>query len=165
MLIYFLVFVFVNCVPATVHLCFTYANWSVADLVVEIDIVIWNPKLQALVYDILPLTTAIGPWKLSANEQFFVGAQPVVSLLQTTQIISDVYFITDHVAYASSNKIKIVWIETDPFILPGVDASHVYMRARRLVASTVRISTQTFWRALTTSVDSCAEIKNAPSAA
>ena len=35
----------------------------------------------------------------------------------------------------------------------------------RLVASTVRISTQTFWRALTTSVDSCAEIKNAPSAA
>ena len=33
-------------------------------------------KLQALVYDILPLTTAvfnyvIGPRKLSANEQFF----------------------------------------------------------------------------------------------
>ena len=42
-------------------------------------------KLQALVYDILPLTTAvfsyaIGSRKLSAsNEQFFVG---VVSLLQ-----------------------------------------------------------------------------------
>ena len=36
--------------------------------------------LQALVYDILPLTTAvfsyaIGPRKLSANEQFFVAAQ------------------------------------------------------------------------------------------
>ena len=36
-------------------------------------------KLQALVYDILPSTTAvfsypIGPRKLSANEQFFVGA-------------------------------------------------------------------------------------------
>ena len=60
-------------------------------------------KLQALVYDIFPSTTAvfsyaIGSRKLSANEQFFVGAQTVVSLLQTTQIISDVCFITDHVA-------------------------------------------------------------------
>ena len=67
------------------------------------------PKLQALVYDILPSTTAvfsyaIGSRKLSANEQFFVGAQTVVSLLQTTQIISHVCFITDHVTFASSNK-------------------------------------------------------------
>ena len=51
------------------------------------------PKLQALVYDILPSTTAvfsyaIGSWKLSANEQFFVAAQTVARLLQTTQIIS-----------------------------------------------------------------------------
>ena len=72
-----------------------------------------SEELQALVYDILPSTTAlfsyaIGPRKLSANEQFFVGAQIVVSLLQTTQIISDVYFITDHVAYASPNKTRIV---------------------------------------------------------
>ena len=70
-------------------------------------------KLQALVYDILPSTTAVfsyakGPRNLPANEQFFAGAQTVVSLLQTTPIISDVYFITDHVAYASSNKTKIV---------------------------------------------------------
>ena len=70
-------------------------------------------NLQALVYDILPSTTAvysyaIGSRKLSANEQFFVGAQTVVSLLQTTQSISDVCFITDHAAYASSNKNKIV---------------------------------------------------------
>ena len=48
-------------------------------------------KLQALVYDILPSTTAvftyaIGSRKLSANEQFFVRAQTVVSLLQTTEI-------------------------------------------------------------------------------
>ena len=61
----------------------------------------WNGrrKLQALVYDILPSTTAtfsyaIGPIKLSTNEQFFVGAQTVVSLLQTTQIVWDVCFIT-----------------------------------------------------------------------
>ena len=56
---------------------------------------VWDePKLQALVYDILPPTTAvfsyaIGSRKLSANEQFFVGAQTVVSFLQTTQIDDD----------------------------------------------------------------------------
>ena len=54
-----------------------------------------NLQLQALVYDILPSTIAvfsyaIGPRKLSANKQFFVGAQTVVCLLQTTQIISDI---------------------------------------------------------------------------
>ena len=57
-----------------------------------------SPKLQALVYDILPSSTAVfiyalGSRKLLAIEQFFVGAQTVVSLLQTTQIISDVYFM------------------------------------------------------------------------
>ena len=72
--------------------------------------VIIHPKLQALVYDILPSTTAvfsyaIGPRKLSANEQFFVGAQTEVILLQTTEIVSRICFITDH---ASSNKTKIV---------------------------------------------------------
>ena len=70
-------------------------------------------KLQALVYNILPTNTAvfsyaIGSRKLSANEQFFVGAQTVVTLLETTQIISDICFLTDHAAYASSNKTKIV---------------------------------------------------------
>ena len=69
-------------------------------------------KLQALVYDILPSTTAVfsystGSRKLSVNEQFFGGAQ-TVSLLQTTHIISDVCFITDRVAYASSNNTQIV---------------------------------------------------------
>ena len=78
-------------------------------------------KLQALVYDILPSTTTvfsyvIGARKLSANEQFFVGAQTVVSLLETTLIISDVCFITYNVVYASSNKAKIVSVETEPFL-------------------------------------------------
>jgi len=48
-------------------------------------------RLQALVYDILPSTTAVfsyalGSRKLSANEQFFVSAQTMVRFLQTTQI-------------------------------------------------------------------------------
>ena len=122
-------------------------------------------KLQALVYDILPSTTAvfsytIGSRKLSANEQFFVGAQTVVSLLQTTQLLSDVCFITDHLTYASSNKTKIVWIETELFLLPGVDAPHVYVRAWVLRCFHCLISTQTFRRALTAPVDSCAETKS-----
>ena len=72
-------------------------------------------KLQALVYDILPSTTAvfsyaIGSRKLSANEQFFVGAQTVVGLLQTTQIKNKkgVSFIAANKVYASTNKTTIV---------------------------------------------------------
>ena len=78
------------------------------------------PKLQALVYDILPSTTAvfsyaIGSWKLSANEQFFVGAQTVGSLLQTTQMKQGVSFIAANKVYTSTNKTSIVWIETELF--------------------------------------------------
>ena len=70
-------------------------------------------KLQSLVYDILPSTTAvfsyaIGSRKLSANEQFFVGAQTVVSLLQTTQIKQGVSFIAANKVYTSTNKTTIV---------------------------------------------------------
>ena len=70
-------------------------------------------KLQALVYDILPSTTAvfsyaIGSRKLSVNEQFFVGAQTVVSLLQTTQIKQGVSFIAANKVYTSANKTTIV---------------------------------------------------------
>ena len=53
------------------------------------------------------------PPQLVCFNAFFVGAQTVVSLLQTSQIISDVCFITDHVAYASSNKTKIIGIEME----------------------------------------------------
>ena len=120
-------------------------------------------KLQALVYDILPSTTAvfsyvIGSRKLLADEQFFVGAQTVVSLLQTTQITSDVCFIS---------QIKPNRLNRDgTLFLPGVDASHVYAGAWALGCFYSHISTGTFRRALTASVDSCAEIKiSAPSVA
>ena len=70
-------------------------------------------KLQALVYDILPSTTAVfsyatGSRKLSANEKFFVGfffgAQTVVSLLQTTQIKQGVSFIAANKVYTSTHS-------------------------------------------------------------
>ena len=51
------------------------------------------------------------------------------------------------------------------FFLPGVDASHVYVRVRALGCFHSLIITKTFRRALTASVDSCAEIKSAPSVA
>ena len=71
-------------------------------------------KLQALVYDILPSTTAvfsyaIGSRKLSANEQFFCWCSNSSKFVTNN---SDyirrffVCFITDHVA--SSNKTKMV---------------------------------------------------------
>ena len=82
-------------------------------------------KLQALVYDILPSTTAvfsyiIGSRNLSANKHFVVvvGAQIVVSLLQTTQIISDICFITDHIAYTSS-KPKLFELRWNFFLTWG----------------------------------------------
>ena len=59
-------------------------------------------KLQALVYDMLPSTTAvfsytIGSENCQPTSSFFVvvvvGTQAVVSLLRTTQIISDVCFM------------------------------------------------------------------------
>ena len=82
-------------------------------------------KLQALVYDILPSTTAVfsytmGSRKLSANEQFFVGVQTVVSLLQTTQIKQGVSFIAANKVYTSTNKTTIVLIKTELFFFyPG----------------------------------------------
>ena len=66
-------------------------------------------KLQALVYDILPSTTAvfryvIGSWKLSANEQFFVGTQTVVCYKQLRLYQTFVFCCLRQL------KTKIVWI-------------------------------------------------------
>ena len=101
-------------------------------------------KFQALVYDILPPTTAVidyalGRRQLSASEQFFVVAQVAVSLRRNSNyirffvvVVVCFVFVTAHVAFASTNKTQIVWIEMElsfsPFLL-GADALHVYVRA------------------------------------
>ena len=77
------------------------------------------------------------------------------------KVISDVSFITAHVAYAITNKTKAVRIETELFILLGAEAPNIYVRAWMLCCLHSSISTQTFRRALAASVDSCAEIKSA----
>ena len=70
-------------------------------------------KLQALISDILLSTIAvfsyaIGSRKLSANEQFFVDAQTVVSLLQTTQTKQGVSFTAASKFFTCTNKTTIV---------------------------------------------------------
>ena len=72
-------------------------------------------------------------------------------------IISGVPFITVSVAYASTNKTEIVRIKTERLMVTGV--------LGRCIASTVLLVPQTFWKALTASVDSWAEMKSAPSVA
>ena len=67
------------------------------------------PKLQALVYDILPSTTAvfsyaIGSENCQLTSSFFAGAETIVSLLQTTQIKQGVSFIAANKVYTSTNK-------------------------------------------------------------
>ena len=113
--------------------------------------------LQPLPYLITPL----GPENCQITSSFFVGAQAVVSSLQTTQIKQGVSFIAASKVYTTTNKTTIIWIETELFLSPGVDASHVYVRALALGCFYSHITTWTFRRALTASVDSCAEIKSA----
>ena len=86
-------------------------------------------KLQALVYDILPSTTAvfsytIGSRKLWANEQVGGGggcSNSSVSLLQTTQIKQGMSLIATNKVYTSTNKTTIVWTEPElfSFFYPG----------------------------------------------
>ena len=51
-------------------------------------------------------------------------------------------------------------------LIPGADAPHVYVRVlRHSVASTVSLVPKPFGRVLTSSVDSCVDVKSAPSVA
>ena len=69
-------------------------------------------KLQALVYDILPSTTAVFSYAIGSRKlltsSFFVGAQIVVRLFQTTQIKHGVSFIAANKVYTITNKTTIV---------------------------------------------------------
>ena len=129
-------------------------------------------KLQALVYDILPSTTAvfsyaIGSRQLSANEQFclFVGAQTFVT--DNSNKTRRVIYSRQQSLHKHKQNHNRLNRDGTPFFsfLPGVDASRVYVRALALGCFYSHISTRTFRRALTASLDSCAEIKSAPSVA
>ena len=128
-------------------------------------------KLQALVYDILPLTTlvfsyAIGPRKLSVNEQFFCwcsnSSKFVTTQIQYIRRLLYNWPCCLRQLKLNQNRLNRLRRTLFPFFLPGVDACHVYVRARALGCFHSHISNQTFRRAQTASVDSRAEIKSAP---
>ena len=134
-------------------------------------LITFPPKLQALVYDILPSTAAVfsyatGSRKLSANEQFFCWCS------NSSKFVTNNWNKTRRVFYSRQ---KFTPAQTKPqsfesrrnfflfSFLPGVDASHVYVHVLALGCFYSHISTRTFRRALTASLhDSCAEIKSAP---
>ena len=114
--------------------------------------------LQPLLYIVTPKV----PENCQLTSSFFVGAQTVVRLLQTTQIISDICFITDHVAYASANKTKIIWIEMDlSFILGGCVLCLRACLGTRLLPQSYQHPN--LLEGADCIGDSCAKIKSAPS--
>ena len=71
-------------------------------------------------------------------------------------------YIAANKVYTSTNKQQSFESRRNSsffFFLPGVDASHVYVRVLALGCFYSHVSTRTFRRALTASLDSCAEIK------
>ena len=100
-----------------------------------------------LVCDILPSTTAvfsyaIGPRKLSANDQFFVGAQTVVSCHKQLDYIRRLFYVAMLFTPAQI-KLKSFELRRNVFFKSGVDASHGYVRAWVLGCFHSLISTQT----------------------
>ena len=116
--------------------------------------------LQPLPY----LVTPSGPENCQLMS-FFVGAQTVVSWLHTTQI-SDICFITDHGAYASSNKTKIISIETELFFFSFFTLGGC-ISCLRVCLGTKLLPQSYQYPNLSEGADrirdSCAEIKSAPS--
>ena len=127
----------------------------------------------------------VGLSKLSASGQLFVGVHMAVSLSWTTHVNSNYmrhffynihiayirgfFFYNTHIAYTNTNETKLVWIQMELSfffsfflfflsLLPGAYMSCAYVRAWMLCCFHSLVSTQTFWRAPTASVDSCADI-------
>ena len=119
--------------------------------------------LQPLPY----LVTPWGPENCQLTSSFFCWCSNSSKFVTNNSNKKGVSFIAANKVYTSTNKTTIVSIETELFssFLPGVDASHVYVRALALGCFYSHISTRTFRRARTASLDSCAEIKSAPSVA
>ena len=126
-------------------------------------------RLQALVYVIFPSTTAvfsyaIGSRKLSANEQFFCWCS------NSSRFVTNNSNKTRRVVYSRQQSLhqhkynhnRLNRDGTLSFTQDGCDASHVYVRALALGCFYSHISTRSFQRALTASLDNCVEIKSAP---
>ena len=92
------------------------------------------PKLQALVYDILPSTTAvfsyaIGPRKLSANEQFCCWwcSNSSKFVTNNSDYIRRLFYVAMLFTPAQIRP-KSFELRRNSLFLPGVDGAHVYVR-------------------------------------
>ena len=117
--------------------------------------------LQPLPY----LVTPQGPENCQLTSGSFCWCSNSSKLLQTTQIKQGVSFIAANKVYTSTNKTRIIWIETELFFSTWGGCVSCYVRALALGCFYSHISTRTFRRALTASLDSCAERQRAPSVA
>ena len=106
-------------------------------------------KLQALVYDILPSTTAvftyaIGSRKLSANEQFFCWcANSSKFVTNNSDYIRRLFYVTMSLTQAQIKPENRLNRDGTLFLLL-VDASHVTCVLGRWVASTVLLVPKPF---------------------
>ena len=133
-------------------------------------------KLQALVYDILPSTTAVFiyaiawvPENRQLTSSFFIGAQTLSSKFVTnnSNYIRRLFYVAMLLTPAQIKpKSPFESARNSFFHTHGGCVSCKYVRASALGCFHSLTSIQTFRRrALTASVDSCAEIKSAPSVA
>ena len=131
-------------------------------------------KLQAQVYDILPQTTAITEYAIGLEKRQLAvfhwcsNGNTFVTLLQTSQIILSVYFTYTCPCCLHHHKLKPKLFESrwnSSFFPPWTWRMCLMCMHWHHVGSHSLISTQTFPRALTVSVDSCAEVKSGPSLA
>ena len=88
-------------------------------------------KLQALVYDILPSTTAvfsyaIGSRKLSANEQFFCWCSNSSKFVTSnSNYIRRLFYVAMLLTPVQTRPKSFESVETELFLLPRVDASQL----------------------------------------
>ena len=123
---------------------------------------LWHPSFYHCLF-----SYAIGSRKLLANEQFFCwcsnSSKFVTNNSNKTRCV--IYSHQQSLHLRKQNHNCLNRDGTLFYFLPGVDVSCVYVHAWVLSCLYSHISTQTFQRVLTASMDSCTEIESAPSVA
>ena len=115
-------------------------------------------KLLTMSYNILSPATGLRKPCCQQNDSFlllvgFLVLRQQDVCVQITQIVSGVSYITVHIAYAVTNKIKIVWIEMELIFYPRRTRLMFMCVLLRCCFRRRLVSTQTFNRALTESVE------------
>ena len=99
-------------------------------------------------------------WQVTAKHAYTIRIEPCFGIGHNLSLICQM--TSEDIKHQLNNN-KSRRNSFKKLFLPGVDASHGYVRALALGCFYSHISIRTFRRALTASLDSCAEIKSAPS--